>query len=90
MIEQALADPIQAGLNFGAAAPGTISSTQIAEVNTAAGANIAPTLQTQGYYLQVNQQSAIVRGNRGPWAITLWFLDRGSVQSISLSSVAVE
>ncbi len=90
LIEQVLADPIQAGLNFGAAAPGSISSAQVAEVNTAAGANVATTLQTQGYYLQVLQQSATVRGNRGPWAITLWYLDRGSVQSISLSSIAVE
>ena len=90
LIEQALATPIAAGLNFGAAAPGAISSTQIAEVNNQAGANIAATLQAQGYYLQVLQQSSTVRGNRGPWAITLWYLDRGSVQSISLSSVAVQ
>jgi hypothetical protein len=90
MIEQALATPIAAGLNFGAAAPGQISSTQIAEVNNQAGANIAPTLQAQGYYLQVLQQSSIVRGNRGPWTITLWFLDRGAVQSIALASVAVQ
>jgi hypothetical protein len=90
LIEQALATPIQAGLNFGAAAPGPISETQIAEVNQQAGAVIAPTLQTQGYYLQVNQQSATVRANRGPWAITLFYLDRGSVQSISLSSIAVQ
>lgn len=89
-IEQALASPIQAGLNFGAAAPGTISSTQIAEVNSQAGANIAATLQAQGYYLQVLQQSSPVRSNRGPWEITLWYLDRGSVQSINLSSVAVQ
>lgn len=90
MIEQALATPIKAGLDFGAAASGQISSTQIAEVNNQAGANIAPTLQAQGYYLQVLQQSSIVRGNRGPWTITLWYLDRGSVQSIALSSVAVQ
>lgn len=90
LIEQALADGIQAGLDFGAAAPGTISSTQIAEVNNAAGATISDTLQAQGYYLQVLQQSSIVRANRGPWAITLWYLDRGSVQSISLSSIAVQ
>jgi hypothetical protein len=31
-----------------------------------------------------------VRANRGPWAITFWYLDRGAVQSISLSSIAVE
>jgi hypothetical protein len=90
LIEQALATPIQQGLNFGAAAPGTISSLQIAEVNLAAGANIAPTLQAQGYYLQVSQQSASVRANRGPWAITLWYLDRGSVQSFQISSIAVQ
>jgi hypothetical protein len=90
LIEQALADPIQSGLDFGAAAPGAISQAQIAEVNQAAGANVASTLQTQGVYLQVLQQSSIVRSNRGPWAITLWYLDRGSVQSISLSSVAVQ
>lgn len=89
-IEQALADPIAAGLNFGAAAPGPISSTQIAEVNTQAGTNIAPTLQANGYYLQVEQQSSAVRANRGPWAVTLFYLDRGSCQSISLSSVAVQ
>ena len=90
LIEQALADPIAAGINFGAAAPGTISSAQVAEVNAAAGANIAPALQANGTYLQVLPQSSAVRANRGPWAITLWYLDRGSVQSISLSSVAVQ
>jgi hypothetical protein len=89
-IENALADGIQAGLTFGAAAPGTISSSQIAEVNAAAGANIASTLQTQGYYLQVLQQSSTVRANRGPWQITLWYLDRGSAQSFSLSSIALQ
>jgi Protein of unknown function (DUF3383) len=90
LIEQALAPGIAAGLNFGAAAPGTISATQIATVNAQAGANIASTLQTQGYYLQVLQQSSTVRANRGPWQITLWYLDRGSAQSFSLSSIALQ
>lgn len=90
LIEAAMADPIQAAGTFGVFAPGTISNAQIAEVNAAAGANIAPSLQTQGYYLQVLQQSSAVRLNRGPWAITFWYLDRGSVQSFSVSSVAVQ
>lgn len=90
LIEQALADPIQIGLSFGAAASGEIDSAQIAQVNSDAGANIASTLQTQGYYLQVRQPSSTTRASRGPWRITLWYLDRGSVQSISLSSVAVQ
>lgn len=90
LIDQALADPIQTGLSFGAAAPGAISSAQIAQVNAEAGANVAGTLQTQGYYLQILQQPSSTRASRGPWRITLWYLDRGSVQSISLSSVAVQ
>jgi len=90
MIESALASPIQAGLNFGAFAPGTISAAQIASVNAAAGLNITDTLQAQGSYLQVLQQATNIRLNRGPWAITFWYLDRGSAQSIALSSVALQ
>lgn len=90
LIEAAMADPIQAGLNFGAYAPGDISAAQIVEVNQAAGANIAVSLQAQGYYLQVNQQTSTVRSNRGPWQITFWYLDRGSVQAIAVSSVALQ
>lgn len=90
LIKACLADPIAAGLSFGAAAPGAISSAQAAAVNQAAGVDIAQTLQTQGYYLQVLQQSSAVRANRGPWQITLWYLDRGSAQSFNLSSVALQ
>lgn len=90
LIYQTLATPIAAGLSFGAFAPGTISAAQVAAVNAAAGANVAGALQTQGYYLQVLQQSSAIRGTRGPWSITLFYLDRGSVQSINLSSVMVQ
>jgi Protein of unknown function (DUF3383) len=90
LIEQALAAPIAAGLNFGAYAPGTITPAQIAAVNNAAGANIATTLQTQGWYLQVTQAPANIRASRGPWAITFFYLDRGSVQSLTIASVAVQ
>lgn len=90
LIKAALAGPIQAGLSFGAAAPGPISTLQAAEVDQAAGASISSTLQSQGYYLQVLQQSAAVRANRGPWQITLWYLDRGSAQSFNLSSIALQ
>jgi hypothetical protein len=89
-IEQALQPSINQGVSFGAALPGLISTTQAAEVNTQAGANISNALQTQGYYLQVLQQSSTVRANRGPWQITFWYLDRGSVQSFSLTSVEVQ
>ena len=90
LIEAALADPIAAGLNFGAFAPGAISNTQIAAVNAAAGANVASTLQTQGYYLQILQASSTSRAARTTPPCTFWYLDRGSVQSIALNSVALQ
>lgn len=90
LIEQALADPIAAGLNFGAFAPGAISSSQISDVNAAAGANVAGTLQTQGWYLQVKAASSASRAARTTPPCTFWYLDRGSVQSINLGSVALQ
>lgn len=90
LIEAALADPIQAALIFGAFAPGTISAAQIAAVNASAGRDVSVPLQTQGYYLQVLQASSAVRAARGSPPCTLWYLDRGSVQAINLSSVAVQ
>lgn len=90
LIESSLAAPIAAGLNFGAFAPGTIAASQIAAVNSAAGANVAGTLQTQGYYLQVLPASSPARASRTSPPCTFWYLDRGSVQSISLASVALQ
>ena len=90
LIRAAMGDPIQQGLNFGAFAPGTISLAEQAEVNAAAGLNIAAALQAQGYYLQVLDASSQVRAARGSPPITFWYLDRGSVQSISVASVEVQ
>lgn len=90
LIESALADPIAAGLNFGAFAPGPISQSQIAAVNAAAGADVASTLQTQGYYLQVLPAASASRAARTSPPCKLWYLDRGSVQAITLSSIALQ
>lgn len=89
LIEAALADIINQGLNFGAFGPGSISSQQAALVNGQAGATISPTLQTQGYYLQIKDATAAARSARTSPPATFWYLDRGSVQSINLSSVAL-
>lgn len=89
-IESAMQDTIEAGLRFGAFAPGTITASQKAAVNAAAGSNISDTLQAQGYYVQIAPASGAVRAARGPLNIKFWYLDRGSVQSISLDSVALQ
>lgn len=89
LIDSALADPIQAGLNFGLFGPATLSSQQIAEVNAAAGLDIATTLQTQGYYLQILPAVAGARAARTSPPAKLWYIDLGSIQAINLASVAL-
>lgn len=90
LIETAYSDTITAGRNFGAFAPGTITSAQIAKVNSDAGASISGTLQTEGYYLQVLQASGAARASRTSPPCKFWYLDRGSVQALNLASVALQ
>jgi hypothetical protein len=90
LIANALAGPINAGLNFGAFAPGTISAAEAAAVNAAAGTAVDQTLQTQGYYLQILQASAASRAARSTPPINFWYLDRGSVQQITMASVELQ
>lgn len=84
-------DPIQAALNAGVIVAGVaLSSAQQAEINNAAGANVAQTIINQGYYLQILPASATARGARTSPPMTLWYTDGGSIQSISLASIDVE
>lgn len=88
-MDAALSDPIQQARTFGAFGPAALSSTQIAQVNADAGANIADTLQTQGYYLQILQASPTVRAARTSPPAKFWYIDQGSVQAINLNSEAL-
>ena len=90
LISAAMADPIAAALNFGAIRTGvTLSAAEIAEVNAAAGNNVAPIIFQQGYYLQVLDPGAQVRGNRGTPVINFWYTDGGAVQQITLASIDI-
>ncbi len=74
----------------GVIVPGiNLSSSQVSEVNTAAGVNAASIIQSQGYYLQVGVASAAVRQARTSPPITLWYADGGSIQKISIASIAL-
>lgn len=91
LIRSAFSDPINAGLNFGAIVAGVaLSAAQIAEVNNAAGVNIATTLQQAGWYLQILDAAPNVRTSRGSPPMTFWYTDGGSVQSLNLASIDVQ
>ena len=91
MIENALYSTIIAGLTFGAYSPGVIlSSSQVTQVNNQAGVVVAPTLQQQGWYLQVLDPGPTVRAARGSPIVNFWYCDGEAVQQITLISTEVQ
>ena len=69
----------------------TLTSSQIQQVNTAAGRVVADTLQTRGWYLLVTDPAnpGQARQNRTSPLMAFWYCDGGSVQKITLNSTAV-
>lgn len=91
MIESSLLDPITQAINFGAIRAGVaLSASQIADVNAAAGRQVASVLQTRGWYLLIKDPSAAVRAQRGSPEITLFYVDGGSVQTINMASILIQ
>ena len=67
-----------------------LSSSQSAALNNATGDTSATaTIQNTGWYLQILDPGAIVRGGRGSPTINFYYTDGGSVQQITMSSVDV-
>lgn len=90
LIRAAMIDPINQGLNFGSIRTGvTLSESQKAQVNQAAGRDVATTIEQQGYYLQILDPGAQVRGNRGTPVINFWYTDGGAVQKINVASIDI-
>lgn len=90
LIRAAMIDPINQGLNFGSIRTGiALSESQKAQVNQAAGRDVSTTIEQQGYYLQILDPGAQVRGNRGTPVINFWYTDGGAVQKINVASIDI-
>ncbi len=82
--------PINNALNNGVIQNGvSLSSAQAAEVNNAAGASVAGTIQSNGYYLQILDPGAPARNARQTPIINLFYTDGGAVQQFSMASVDI-
>jgi hypothetical protein len=91
LVEAACADPINAAINFGAIRTGvSLSSSQIAQLQNAAGADISQAIITKGYYLQIKDPGAQARAARSTPVCTLWYADGGAIQAITLASIVIE
>lgn len=91
LVEASCLDPIEAAINAGVIRLGvTLSASQKAEVNAAAGKDVAGTLQSRGWYLLIQDAAPIVRQARGTPPMTLWYMDGQSIQKLSLASIEVQ
>lgn len=90
LIRAAMIDPISQALNFGSIRAGiTMSAQQKAVVNQAAGMDVSTIIEQQGYFLQILDPGAQVRGNRGTPVINFWYTDGGAVQKITVASIDI-
>lgn len=91
MLRAAANDPIQQAITNGVIQPGvTLSQSQKAQINAAAGFAIADSIQTNGWYLLVQDAPPEVRAVGGSPPMTLWYTSGGAIQNIELASINVQ
>ena len=91
LIYNAALGPINAAINFGAIRTGIqVSAAQAAEIEYALGFNAAPTIASQGFYLQIAPATAATRAARQSPPITLYYQDGESVQQITIASIVIQ
>lgn len=91
LIYSAALDPINAAINFGAIRAGiNVSASQAAQIQYALGFNAAPTIASQGFYLQILEATATTRAARLSPPITLYYQDGEAVQQITMASIAIQ
>jgi hypothetical protein len=90
LISAACQIPINSALNFGAIQKGVVlSALQVSEINYQAGKQVAQYVVNAGYYLQVLDPGAVVRGQGGSPIVNLWYASGGSVLQINMGSINV-
>lgn len=91
LIYAAALAPINSAVNFGAIRPGiNLSASQAAQIQYALGFNAAPTIASQGFYLQIGEATAETRAARQSPPITLYYQDGEAVQQITMASIAIQ
>lgn len=89
-IRAAMMDPINQAIYCGIIRSGvTLSSAQAYQINQASGVEAAPIVQRTGYYLQILDPGAQVRGQRGTPIINLWYTNGESINQLNPSSIDV-
>lgn len=90
-IRTACLDTINRFLNFGAIRTGvTLSNTQKVQLLAEIGQDVSQTLESLGWYMQITDPGAVVRGQRQTPNCAFYYMDGGSVQQIIMSSTVIQ
>lgn len=91
IIESWIQDPINAAMNVGVIDTGiSLSESQRVQILQETGdSEAADDIETNGFYLQVEDPEAVVRANRGTPVMNLYFAYAGSIQTVEMPVIAV-
>lgn len=90
-VRTACLDTINRFKNFGAIRAGiTLSQTQKVQLLAEIGTDVSKTIESQGWYMQVKDPGANVRGQRGTPDCRFYYTDGGSIQKIVLPATAIQ
>lgn len=77
-------------VNYGAIQTGVnLDPSQLQQVESAVGFDVSDSLASKGYYIDIKDAPASVRIERGSPPSTFYYVDGGSIQSITLASIAI-
>lgn len=80
----------QQAVNFGAIQTGVKPSpAQISQMTAVLNLDPSNALYRSGYYIQVSDPGAVARQARKSPIVTLYYMDGGSIQQVTMSSIAV-
>lgn len=90
-VRTACLDTINRFVTFGAIRAGvTLSQTQKVQLLAEIGQDVSQTLESVGWYMQVTDPGAVVRGQRGTPNCAFYYMDGGSIQKIVMSATAIQ
>lgn len=90
-VRTACLDTIKRFVNFGAIRPGiSLSQTQKVQLLQEIGKDVSQTLESAGWYMQITDPGAVIRGQRQSPNCAFYYMDGGSIQKIVMSATAIQ
>ena len=90
-VRTACLDTIDRFVNFGAIRTGiSLSQTQKVQLLAEIGKDVSQTLESVGWYMQITDPGAVVRGQRGTPNCAFYYMDGGSIQRIIMSATVIQ